>query len=186
MLKKILIGIGIFILILIIAFAYMNYRSRSVSPPENISLEVDGLQIEVNYSRPTARGRLIFGTEAEGALLPYGKYWRLGANESTEITFNQNVSFNGEFLAAGTYRLYAIPGPESFRIGVNTELGKWGAREPDYSKDIFVTEVPVNPLEQPIEQLTARIKAGEGADAILYFEWAEVQLAIPISRKAER
>ena len=181
MLKKVLIGLGIFILILVIAFAYMNYRSRSVSPPEVISLEVDGLQIEFNYSRPTARGRLIFGTEAEGALLPFGKYWRLGANESTEITINQNVSFNGAPLNAGTYRLYAIPGPESFHIGVNTEQGKWGAWEPDYSKDVFVTEVPVNPLDQPIEQLTARLEAGEGAGAILYFEWAEVQLAIPIA-----
>ncbi|WP_291784415.1 DUF2911 domain-containing protein [Cecembia sp.] len=181
MLKKVLIGLGIFILILVIAFAYMNYRSRSVSPPEVISLEVDGLQIEFNYSRPTARGRLIFGTEAEGALLPFGKYWRLGANESTEITINQNVSFNGAPLNAGTYRLYAIPGPESFRIGVNTELGKWGAWEPDYSKDVFVTEVPVNPLDQTVEQLTARLEAGEGAGAILYFEWAEVQLAIPIA-----
>lgn len=185
MLKKVLIGLGVIVLVLVLVFAWMNYRSRTLSPPGIAQIEVNDLKVEINYSRPTARGRLIFGTEADGALLPYGKYWRLGANESTEITINQEVLFSGMPLPAGTYRLYAIPGPNTFRIGVNAELGKWGAWEPDYTKDLFTFEVPVTRLDTPVEQFTARIEEGPADGAVVFFAWSDVQLAIPIARKPE-
>jgi hypothetical protein len=88
-------------------------------------------------------------------------------------------------LQAGTYWLYAVPGPNSFRIGVNSELGKWGAWEPDYNKDLFTTEVPVTRLDTPVEQFTARIEEGPADGAVVFFEWSDVQLAIPIARKPE-
>ena len=185
MLKKVLIGFGVIVLALVLVFAWMNYRSRTLSPPGKAQIEVNDLLVEINYSRPTVRSRLIFGSEAEGALQPYGSYWRLGANEATEITINQEVLFNGMPLPAGTYRLYAVPGPNTFRIGVNSELGKWGAWEPDYGKDLFTTEVPVTRLKMPVEQFTARIEEGPADGVTVYFEWSDVQLAIPIARKAE-
>jgi hypothetical protein len=73
MVKKVLIGLGIIVLVMVLAFAWMNYRSRSVSPPEITAAEINGFQMEINYSRPTARGRLIFGSESDGALIPHGK-----------------------------------------------------------------------------------------------------------------
>ncbi len=81
--KKIIIGASIFIALLAIAFAYLNYRNRTLSPPGKTELTVNGLTVSIPYSRPSVRGRLIFGTEEQKALQPYGKYWRLGANEST-------------------------------------------------------------------------------------------------------
>jgi hypothetical protein len=180
MLKKILIGLGVLALVLVILFFYANHRNRTLSPPGVAEWKANGLDIKIVYNRPSVRERLVFGTEAQEALQPYGKYWRLGANEATEITFNQNVLFNGVALKAGTYSLYAIPGENSFRIGVNTDLGKWGAFEPDYAKDLFVTDVPVTKLEQPVEQFTARITEGTESAAILYFEWSSTQLGIPI------
>jgi hypothetical protein len=180
MLKKILLGTGVLLLVLLLLFLYANNRNRTLSPPGKVELDVDQLHIEISYSRPSVRDRLIFGSDSDGALQPYGNYWRLGANEATEITVNQDVTFNGKALKAGTYRLYAIPGPQTFKIGVNTELGKWGAWEPDYSKDLFVTEVPVSQPDAPIEQFTARIENGAENGAIVYFEWSNVQLSIPI------
>lgn len=180
MLKKILIGLGVLALFIALAFVYLNNRNRTLSPPGFAELDVNDLHIEISYSRPSAKGRLIFGNAADGALQPYGNYWRLGANESTEITINKAVTFNGVALGAGTYRLYAVPGAETFRIGVNTELGKWGAWEPDYSKDLFVTEVPVAQPSASVEQFTTRIEAGADSDAVVYFEWSDVHLAIPI------
>jgi hypothetical protein len=180
MLKKILIGLGILAVVLILFFLYANNRSRTLSPPDKAELHTNGLHIAVSYSRPTARGRVIFGNEDEGALQPYGKYWRMGANEATEITIDQDVTFNGVALKAGTYRLYAIPDANTFRIGVNTKLGRWGAWEPDYGKDLFVTEVPVSRLSEPVEQFTTRIEEGPDNSAMLYFEWSDVQLKIPV------
>ncbi len=59
-------------------------------------------------------------------------------------------------------------------------MGNWGACEPDSSKDLFVTDVPVNQLEMPVEQFTTRIENGPDNGANLYFEWIDVQLIIPI------
>jgi hypothetical protein len=180
MLKKVLIGLGILVVALTALFFYANHRNRTLSPPGTAELDVDGLQIAVSYSRPSVRGRVIFGTEEEKALQPYGSYWRLGANEATEITFSKDVTFNGVPLKAGTYSMYAIPGAESFKVGLNSALGNWGAWEPDYSKDVLVTEVPVTRPVVPLEQFTTRIEAGPDGGALLYFEWSNVQLVIPV------
>src|SRR6478736_2851614 len=116
--KKILIGLAIVIVLLAIGFAWLNNRNRTLSPPGKTELTVNGLTVSIPYSRPSVRGRLIFGTEEQKALQPYGKYWRLGANESTEITVNKDVLFNGQPVKAGTYRMYAIPGAASFEIAL--------------------------------------------------------------------
>jgi len=184
MLKKILIGLGVVAVLLLLVFLYANNRNRTLSPPGFVERDINKLHIEISYSRPSVKGRLIFGKEEDKALQPYGKYWRLGANESTEMTVNQDITFNNAPLKAGTYRLYAIPGESSFRIGVNTELGKWGAWEPDYSKDLFVTEVPVTKPEKPVEQYTIRIEEGTDNGANVYFEWSDVQVMVPIGLAA--
>jgi hypothetical protein len=180
MLKKVLIGLGVLVVLLLLLFLYANNRNRTLSPPGFVERDINKLHVEISYSRPSVQGRLIFGAESDGALQPYGKYWRLGANESTEITINQDITFNNVALKAGTYRIYAIPGASAFRIGVNTELGKWGAWEPDYTKDLFVTEVPVTKLEKPVEQYTIRIEDVADNGANVYFEWSDVQLMVPI------
>ncbi len=183
MLKKILIGLGVLAVALLLVFIYANNRNRTLSPPGFVELDVNNLHIEISYSRPSVRNRLIFGTAADGALQPFGSYWRLGANEATEITINQDITFNGVALKAGTYRLYAVPDKNAFRIGVNTGLGKWGAWEPDYSKDLFTTEVPVTQLDVPVEQFTTRIEKGPENGAMVFFEWSDVQLTIPVGLK---
>lgn len=180
MFKKIILGLGVLAVVLLLVFMYANNRNRTLSPPGFVELDVNNLHIEISYSRPSVRNRLIFGPAADGALQPYGSYWRLGANEATEITISQDVAFNGVPLKAGTYRLYAVPDKNAFRIGVNTGLGRWGAWEPDYNKDVFTTEVPVTKPDVPVEQFTTRIEKGQDHGAMVYFEWSDVQLAIPI------
>ena len=180
--KKVLIGIGIFILILIVGFIYLNYRNRSLSPPGSAKYDKDNFTIEVSYSRPSVRSRLIFGTEEEGALLPYNVYWRLGANEATEISFDRDILFNGNDLAAGTYKMYAFPGKDAFEIALNSELDVWGYSEPDYSKDILRTQVPVEKAGTPVEQFTIRFEE-QGATVLVVCEWSDVKVKIPVQAK---
>jgi Protein of unknown function (DUF2911) len=177
--KKVIIGIGAVIVLLAIGLAYLNYRNRTLSPSGNVELTSNGLTVSIPYSKPSVRGRLIFGTEAQEALQPYGKYWRLGANESTEITVNKDFTFNGQPVKAGTYRMYAIPGAETFEIGLNSELGKWGAMEPDYKLDILRTKVPVEHTSASVEQYTITTVEAEGGINIV-FEWSDVKFVVPV------
>lgn len=181
MLKKILIGVVVLVAILGAAYAYLNHRNRTLSPPGDATAQAGDLTVSIAYSRPSARGRLIFGTTEQKALQPYGQYWRLGANESTEITFNHDVSFHGSVLKQGTYRIYAVPGADQFEIIVNTELGRWGAFEPDHAYDILHIHVPVEHLTAPVEQFTVTLQA-EGSDIVARFAWSDIQFSIPIKK----
>ncbi len=180
MLKKVLIAVAVLAVIVMAGLYYANNRNRTLSPPGQASVTKDDLTVSVSYSRPSVRGRVIFGTEEEGALQPYGKYWRLGANESTEITFNRDVQMNANPVKAGTYRMYAVPGPEKFDITLNTELGKWGAFEPDHALDILTFSAPVTRLDSPVEQVTMKLEPLQGMDntVILIIEFSDVQLRI--------
>jgi hypothetical protein len=180
--KRILIGVGAFIMLVGAGMMYLNNRNRTLSPPGNAELSSGNLNITLTYSRPSVRGRLIFGEESQGALQPYGKYWRFGANEATEITFSEDVLFNEKELAKGTYKIYAIPGKETFEVRVNTSLGDWGAFEPDYSQDILTTNVPTIKNED-VEQHTISLVADEMGVAHLIMEFSDVKLDIPIKLK---
>ncbi|MFT6866570.1 MAG: hypothetical protein ACJA08_001401 [Cyclobacteriaceae bacterium] len=176
---RIFIGVGVVIMLLGAAFMYLSNRNRTLSPPGNASLTNGSLDISISYSRPSVRGRLIFGPESEGALQPWGSYWRLGANESTEITFNQNVKFNGKDLPSGTYKMYAIPGEAEFQVFINTSLGDWGAFESDSNLDLFSTPVPVV-NNSHVEQHTIRLEKSDGGGITIIVEFADVRLEIPL------
>ncbi|MEP6736802.1 MAG: DUF2911 domain-containing protein [Chryseolinea sp.] len=177
--KKIIIGVVALVVLLVIGFAYLNYRNRTLSPPGKSELTVNGLTVSIPYSRPSVRGRLIFGTEAQKALQPYGKYWRLGANESTEITVNKDITFNGQPVSAGTFRMYAVPGADSFEISLNSELGKWGAMEPDYSLDVLHTKVPAEHVPTSVEQYTISMVEADGGINVV-FEFSDVKFIVPV------
>ncbi len=177
--KKIIIGVVALVVLLAIGFVYLNYRNRTLSPPGKAELTANELTVSIPYSRPSVRGRLIFGTTEQKALQPYGVYWRLGANESTEITVNKDFLFNGQPVKAGTYRMYAVPGANEFEVALNTELGKWGAMEPDYSLDILKTKVPVEHAGSPVEQYTISTVEADGGINVV-FEWSDIKFTIPI------
>ncbi len=178
MLKKVLIGVGILAVILVGLLAYLNNRNRTLSPPGSAEASNNGLSVSISYSRPSVRERLIFGPAEKDALQPYGIYWRLGANEATEITFSTDVLFGGETLEEGTYTLYAIPGDKSFIIGVSSSLDRWGYSEPDYSQDVARLSIPVEKAPHT-EQFTIDL-VNSGAGINMSILWSDVKLTIPI------
>ncbi|MEX1241411.1 MAG: DUF2911 domain-containing protein [Cyclobacteriaceae bacterium] len=177
--KKLWIGLAILALLLAVAFLYLNYRNRTLSPPGEETLTSGGITVSVSYSRPSVRGRLIFGPEDQDALQPFGEYWRLGANEATEITFNRDITFNGSPLTAGTYRMSAIPGPESFEIVLNTEVGEWGYSEPEPDNDVLRTKVQTQKTSSPVEQFTISL-APQGEGINMVFEWSDTRFVVPL------
>jgi hypothetical protein len=177
--KKIFIGLGVLLLAVVIYFGYALLFPKS--PPTTAEFSNQGLDIKVAYSQPSKRGRLIFGEEKDGALQPYGKYWRLGANAPTEITFNKDINFAGKPVSAGTYRMYAVPGAASFQISLNTEIGSFsGAGEPDYSKDLVKVDLPVMIAPAETEKFVINF-ASDGAAVNMDFVWDKILVRVPIT-----
>ncbi len=180
--KKIFIGIGVVIIVFVLWSVYGLFFAPKKSPPATASFGDKGLDIKVSYSQPSKRGRLIFGEERDGALLPYGKYWRLGANAATEITFNKNITFAGEPLMAGSYRMYAVPGAETFQIFLNSELGVRlsAASEPDHKLDVLQVEVPVQTAPTETEMLTIRF-GSDSTGMKMDLVWDKTLISVPIT-----
>jgi len=177
--KKILIGLGIVLLAFVGFLAYNSLFPKS--PPTTTSYSDQGLDIKVSYSQPSKRGRLIFGEEKDGALQPYGKYWRLGANAATEITFSKNIIFAGKPVSAGSYRMYAVPGSDTFQIALNSELGVYFANEePDYSKDVIKVNIPVAVAPNETEKFTISFSS-ESNVVNMDFVWDKTLVRVPIT-----
>ena len=178
--KKILIGLGIFVVLIVAAMLYLNNRNRTLSPSGELSAESNGMEVNVFYSRPSVRDRMIFGEEEEGALQPYGVYWRLGANEPTLMEVSSNFKFGKETFESGKYVIYAFPRKGEMEIRLNSDLRFWGYTEPDYSKDLATVIVPTIPNEH-VEQFTIEaVEAAGGLD--LEFTWSTYKWVLSLKR----
>ncbi len=134
----------------------------------------DPLVARVIYSRPQKNGRTIFGD-----LLEYGKVWRLGANEATEIEFYQNVKINNTKIKKGRYTLYCIPYADKWTIIVNKENDTWGSFKYDMKKDLVRMDVPVQKQTEITEAFVMAFdKAANGANLII--AWDDVKVNLPI------
>ncbi|MEO7264676.1 MAG: DUF2911 domain-containing protein [Ferruginibacter sp.] len=144
--------------------------------------KMNGLKTElpvarVIYSRPHKNGRVIFGN-SENSICHYGKAWRLGANEGTEISFFKNVIISGKNIAKGSYIIYAIPYAEKWTIILNNNLYSWGLHI-DSTYDIFKMDIPVSPQQPALEDFTIVFSdAVYGADLIM--AWDNVKAVLPI------
>ena len=96
------------------------------------------LVARVIYSRPQKEGRGIFG-----GLVEYGKVWRLGANEATEIELYKDVKIKDKKLSKGRYTLYAVPTATQWTIIFSKDTDIWGAFKYDEKKDVLRVDAPV-------------------------------------------
>jgi len=145
-----------------------NYAGTAGSPHE----VVKGKHVTVSYGRPYKKGRDIFG-----GLEPYGKVWRAGADEATEVTFDKDGTFGGKKIAAGTYTLFAIPNKTEWTIILNSKLGQWGAYgyEKVKEQDVLKTTVPVKNLDNVVEQFTITV-----TDNHLTLQWDKTSAIVPM------
>ena len=128
----------------------------------------------VIYSRPQKNGRVIFGD-----LLEYGKIWRLGANEATEIEFFQNVRIGGVKIKKGRYTLYCIPYAEKWTMILNSEVDTWGAFKYDATKDVTRLDIPVQQQPEMLENFVMTFeKSGNGASLLI--AWDVTKVILPI------
>jgi hypothetical protein len=146
--------------------------------PANYSMNVSvkgqpgTLRARVIYSRPQIKGREIFGK-----LVPYGKVWRLGANQATELDVYTPVTIGGKQLAPGRYTLYTIPQPDKWTLIVNSQTDTWGAFGYKEEKDVLRTDIPVTQLSSPVDAFSMIFEpTSDGANLVMAWEKTEAKL----------
>jgi hypothetical protein len=147
--------------------------------PKSPRVTAEGTTAKVSYGQPSKRGRVIFG--AKDALEAYGKVWRTGANEGTEITFKRDVTFGGQSVKAGTYTLFTIPNATEWTVILNGKLGQWGAYEYDKHKalDVATIKVPAKNDNPEVEKLTLSFKTVGSAEHLV-IEWDKTRVEAEI------
>lgn len=138
--KKIIVCALLFLGLVTIVTAQDN---KPKSPKETVKGSIDGVNVEIVYCRPSARGRKMLGGKEA-----YGKVWRTGANEATTITFDKTVSIEGKTLEAGTYSLWTIPNEKEWDFIFNKKTGQWGTEYNQY-KDQDVLKVTAKAGKTP-------------------------------------
>jgi hypothetical protein len=144
----------------------------SPSPLSTLKQRVGLTDIEIVYSRPSARGRPIFG-----GLLPYGQVWRTGANAPTKITFSTPVKLNDKDIPAGSYALFTIPGETEWTIILNKDL-KSSPLDYHATNDVVRFTAPAVKLAEHIETFSIIINAIRDDSARIDLIWEHT--AVPI------
>jgi hypothetical protein len=152
-------------------------RSLGVlSPTDSVKASVAGAALAVRYSRPSTRGRVIFGN-----VVPWNQVWRTGANQATLFETSADLVIAGTPVPAGKYSLWTLPSPAGWKLIVNKNSGQWGT---DYNAqyDLARLDMAVERLPQPVEQFTIAIEP-HGAGGVLKLDWERTRVSVPISRK---
>lgn len=155
------------------------------SPFSTITQDIGLSTINIVYSRPAARGRTIFGNDSKGlpGLVPYNRIWRVGANESTKITFDTPIEIMGEEIAPGSYALYAFPSKDEWEIVFHANTTHWGDGRTAYNPDEDVLRVKVTPIKTLDFQENFMISFDRlSHDSVdMVWHWATTKIKVPIT-----
>ncbi|MBU0942244.1 MAG: DUF2911 domain-containing protein [Bacteroidetes bacterium] len=169
--KKILLAL----VIIITQFTLEAQVKTPQASPKSVINQVVGLtDVEVVYSRPSAKGRAVFGN-----LVPFGQLWRTGANENTTVSFSDDVMIDGKTLKKGKYALYTIPSIQSWEVIFYTATDNWG--NPAEFKEANValrTTVKEEALQKAVDTFTIGFSALTNNSANLEISWENSYAAI--------
>lgn len=158
--------------------ANAQIRTPQPSPVSTVKQTVGLTDIEIEYSRPSKRGRVIFGD-----LVPYGELWRTGANKNTTITTSDILIFGSDTLQAGTYALYTTPlENESWDILIYKGTENWGTPE-KVEKDLIALQLKgkVSKIENVTESLTIGVNNLTSDGASIEIMWDQLIVSIPFT-----
>lgn len=165
-----------------VGFSQINHPKAS--PFSRVEQEVGLSKIMVEYSRPAVRGRKILGELADGqaGLVPYGRIWRVGANESTKFTVDSDVQIMGNDLPKGTYALYAFPQKKEWEIVFHKNTSHWGDGRKDYDpeEDVFRVKVKPEVSKEFQENFLITFDSVTHNSSNMIWQWENTKISIPI------
>ncbi len=171
MIKKLFI---LFLFVGISSTIDAQIKTPQPSPSSKLEQVVGLTDVTLEYSRPSMRGRTIFGD-----LVPYGKVWRTGANANSKITFGDNVTIGGKELKKGSYAIYTIPNKETWDVIFYSESNNWGTPQKwDESKVAVKVNVQAQVIDAKIESFTIGIDDIKSGSAVIGFLWDNIYVGV--------
>jgi len=149
------------------------HPGKGGSPHVTTTYSIGGKNVAITYGRPSKKGRAIFGQT-----IPFGKVWRLGADEATTLELGGDMMIGPLHVTAGKYTLYAVPGEKEWTLVINKQTGQWGTRY-DQAQDYGRTAMKLAKASAPAEQLTITIE-GSGNDRTLKVAWDDAVATVPV------
>ena len=165
--------------LLVFSFSFSQINTPQPSPLAQIEQIVGLTEIEVEYSRPSMRGREIFGN-----LVPYNRIWRTGANASTKISFSTNVEINGQMVEAGKYSVFTLPNESEWEFILYDDTSVRGVpRDWDDKNVVLSTMVEIKKYPDPIsiETFTISFDALNNNYAVMSMMWDDVYVPVTIN-----
>lgn len=152
-----------------------DLKLPSLSPTSTISQDFSTSKMEIVYSRPSMRGRTVFGD-----LVPYDIVWRTGANAATKVTFGEDVEIGGTMVKAGSYSFYSVPGASEWEIIFNKNTGNWGAMGYDTKDDVVRVKVKPTTLPSTVETFTINVGNITFSSCTIDFAWERTHVSVPV------
>jgi tetratricopeptide (TPR) repeat protein len=157
------------------ALAQEPLKTPALSPKATIKQDFSTSFIEINYSRPSARGRKVFTD-----VVNYGEVWRTGANAATKVTFGEDVIIAGKTVKAGSYALYTIPEKDQWEIILNEGTSNWGVSGYDKEDDVVRVAVKTQQLREPVNTFTINIANITFNSCDIELSWDKTRVALPV------
>ena len=156
--------------------ATAQFKMPAPSPTQTIKQDFALGSIELTYSRPSIKGRKVFGD-----LVPFNAVWRTGANAATIIKFNDAVEIGGKKIDTGSYALYSIPNEGSWDIILNKGITNWGSDGYKQSDDVVRFKVNTMKMKEAAESFTMQFANIKPESCELHIMWDKTAVAIPIT-----
>ena len=153
--------------ILLFQFSYTQLQSPVASPRAKVSQIVGLVNINLDYSRPSKKGRTIFGN-----IVPFDQIWRTGANQATSISFSDDVKINNQLVEAGEYHVYSVPRENSLDLVIYKKTDAWGSLK-SFDETLIKARVTSDFYDLPFSIETFTISFGDisNAGASLNISW---------------
>ena len=167
-----------FFLVCIANTTFGQITHPKASPFSKIEQTIGLSNITIEYSRPAVKGRKLFGE-----LVPYGRIWRVGANESTKITVDSDVDVIGNILSKGTYALYAFPEADSWKIVFHKNITHWGDGRKAYNREEDAFRITIKPeiISEWHENFLISFDEITHDSATMQWIWGNTRISIPLS-----
>ena len=151
-------------------------QEKRMSPHETVSAVVGGNRVTIVYGRPyTTKPGTTEARKIWGGLVPYGKVWRVGADEATLLITQKPLAIGDTTVPAGVYTLFMLPNEDgTAKLIINKQIGQWG-EEYDESQDLARVDLTKSALDTPVNQFTVAVGKGDAGAGVIKLSWENAE-----------